>query len=136
MSDGTNLIRDGAEPLKIDGARVGRGIAGVPCENRCKARVIRGASSREASCPRTRERLDAVKCATVFLRTFIEGALLPHELARTTTRGRSDCSSSFPSRKEEFDSPSLRSGAFCSSSTHRGRLSDELCTMCDSLFLP
>ena len=28
---------------------------------------------------------------------------LPHELARTTTRSHSDCLSSFPSRKEEFD---------------------------------
>ena len=59
-----------------------------------------------------------------------------HELAGVTTRGRSDCSSSFPSRKEKFDSPSRRSRAFCSFSTHRGWLSDELCTMCDSLYLP
>ena len=62
------------------------------------------------------------KCATAFLLTFIEGALLPHELAGATTRGRSDCSSRFPSRKEEFDSPSLRSRAFFSFSMHRGRL--------------
>ena len=43
MSVVTNLIRDGAEPLKKDGARVDRGIAGVPCENKRKARVLRGA---------------------------------------------------------------------------------------------
>ena len=55
VSEGTSLIRDGAEPLKIDGARVGRSIAGVPCESRRKARVKRGASSREASCRRARE---------------------------------------------------------------------------------
>ena len=53
--------------------------------------------------------------------TFIEGSLLPHELARTTTRGRSDCLSSFPSRKEEFDLPSL-SSAFCSFSLRTSSL--------------
>jgi len=48
----------------------------VPRENRCVARFIRGAPSREASCPRTRKRLHAVKCTTAFLLTFFEGFLL------------------------------------------------------------
>ena len=48
---------------------------GVPRKNRCVARVIRGALSREASCPRTREGLNAVKCFTAFLLTLIESVL-------------------------------------------------------------
>ena len=49
---------------------------------------------------------NAVKYATAFLRTFIEGSLLSARFRIAL--------SSFPSRKEEFDPPSLRSRAFCS----------------------
>ena len=42
----------------------------------------------------------------------------------------------WPSRKEEFQSPSLRSRTSCKCSTHRGRFSDELCMICSSRSLP
>ena len=61
----------------------------------------------------------------------------PHELARYNDM------SSFAllvklSLSQEKSSIRLHCGQerFCSSSTYRGRLTDELCTMCDSLVLP